>query len=88
MGVYMGVFNFFIVVPEIIASVAFGPLIRVAFGVDNPNAPLYVVMIGGVCLIAAAVAMAFVRDVGESVGVRASAVGELPTAAVPETIRA
>ncbi len=28
MGVYMGVFNFFIVIPEIIASVTFGPIIR------------------------------------------------------------
>src|SRR6266513_5965134 len=48
MGVYMGIFNFFIVIPEIIASIAFGPLIRLAFGTDNPNAPVYVVMLGGV----------------------------------------
>ncbi|HJQ21416.1 MAG TPA: MFS transporter [Gemmatimonadaceae bacterium] len=64
MGVYMGVFNFFIVIPEIIASLAFGPLIRSAFGADNPNAPLYVVMIGGVCLIVAAICVVFVKDVG------------------------
>ncbi len=63
MGVYMGVFNFFIVIPEIVASLAFGPLIRVAFGADNPNAPLYVVMIGGVCLTIAATCVTFVRDV-------------------------
>src|SRR5205823_10304142 len=41
MGVYMGVFNFFIVIPEIIAALGFGPLIRVAFGEGNVNAPLY-----------------------------------------------
>jgi maltose/moltooligosaccharide transporter len=64
MGVYMGVFNFFIVIPEIIASLAFGPLIRTFFGADNPNAPLYVVMIGGVCLIVASVCVGFVRDLG------------------------
>jgi len=64
MGVYMGVFNFFIVIPEIIASLGFGPLIRMLFGRDNPNAPLYVVMLGGVCLLAAAVSVSFVRDVG------------------------
>jgi maltose/moltooligosaccharide transporter len=64
MGVYMGIFNFFIVIPEIIASVAFGPVIRVAFGQDNPNAPLYVVMAGGVCLLIAAACVAFVVDVG------------------------
>ncbi len=64
MGVYMGVFNFFIVIPEIIASLAFGPLIRAVFGEGNPNAPLYVVMMGGVSLLTAAVCVAFVRDVG------------------------
>jgi maltose/moltooligosaccharide transporter len=64
MGVYMGIFNFFIVIPEIVASVAFGPMIRALFGADNPNAPLYVVMLGGVCLLVAAVCVAFVRDAG------------------------
>src|SRR5258708_17865992 len=54
MGVYMGVFNFFIVLPEIIASLTFGPLIRVVFGADNPNAPLYVVMCGAGFLLLAA----------------------------------
>src|SRR2546425_7759201 len=54
MGVYMGVFNFFIVIPEIVAAVGFGPLIRLVFGEGNPNAPLYVVMLGGACLLAAA----------------------------------
>ena len=64
MGVYMGVFNFFIVIPEIIAALAFGPLIRTVFGADNANAPLYVVMLGGVCLLTAAACVAFVQDVG------------------------
>jgi maltose/moltooligosaccharide transporter len=65
MGVYMGIFNFFIVIPEIFAALVFGPLIRVAFGVDNQNAPLYMVMIGGCCLLMAAVAILLVRDVAE-----------------------
>ena len=64
MGVYMGVFNFFIVIPEIVAALGFGPLIRVAFGADNPNAPLYVVMLGGVFLLVAAGCVGFVQDVG------------------------
>ena len=63
MGVYMGVFNFFIVIPEIVASLGFGPLIRVLFGRDNPNAPLYVVMLGGACLLIAAACVALVREV-------------------------
>jgi maltose/moltooligosaccharide transporter len=65
MGVYMGVFNFFIVIPEIIASLGFGPLIRLLFGQDNPNAPLYVVMAGGLSMLTAALCVTFVRDVGE-----------------------
>jgi len=64
MGVYMGVFNFFIVIPEIVAALGFGPLIRLVFGEGNPNAPLDVVMLGGVCLLAAAACVGLVRDVG------------------------
>jgi maltose/moltooligosaccharide transporter len=65
MGVYMGIFNFFIVIPEIIASFAFGPIIRVLFGKDNPNAPLYVVMAGGMFLVLAALSVFLVEDVVE-----------------------
>jgi maltose/moltooligosaccharide transporter len=64
MGVYMGVFNFFIVIPEIIAALGFGPLIRLVFGPANPDAPLYVVMLGGVCLLVAAACVTLVQDVG------------------------
>ena len=65
MGVYMGVFNFFIVIPEIVAALAFGPLIRMVFGDANPNAPLYMVMVGGASLLVAAVSVVLVRDVGD-----------------------
>lgn len=65
MGVYMGVFNFFIVIPEILAALTFGPLIRTVFGADNPNASLYMVMIGGVSLLVAALMVTRVHDVGE-----------------------
>ena len=66
MGVYMGIFNFFIVIPEIVASLAFGPLIRGVFGADNPNATLYMVLVGGVCLLVAAALVMQVQDVGEA----------------------
>ncbi|MBR9991184.1 MAG: MFS transporter [Gemmatimonadetes bacterium] len=62
MGVYMGVFNAFIVIPEIAAAIGFGPLIRLFFGEGNPNAPVYVVMVGGVCLLLAALSVYFVDD--------------------------
>jgi len=67
MGVYMGVFNFFIVIPEIVASFAFGPAIRALFGADNPRAPLYVVMAGGLFLLVAALCVSLVRDVADRV---------------------
>src|SRR5688500_914775 len=65
MGVYMGVFNFFIVIPEIIAALAFGPLLRLFFGEGNPNAPLYVVLPGGIPLLVAAACVAFAGDIGD-----------------------
>jgi maltose/moltooligosaccharide transporter len=65
MGVYMGVFNFFIVLPEILQALTFGPIIRGVFGEGNPNSPLYVVLIGGVCLAIAALFVARVEDVTE-----------------------
>src|SRR5437773_11463253 len=63
MGVYMGVFNFFIVIPEIIASFAFGPVIRAIFGADNPRSPMFVVMAGGGFLAPAAISVLLVSDV-------------------------
>jgi maltose/moltooligosaccharide transporter len=65
MGVYMGIFNFFIVIPEIIASFSFGPVIRAVFGPDNPNAPLFVVMAGGAFMLVAALCVSLVRDVSD-----------------------
>jgi maltose/moltooligosaccharide transporter len=65
MGVYMGIFNFFIVIPEIIASFAFGPVIRRVFGPNNPNSPMYVVMAGGVFLLLAALSVLLVQDVAD-----------------------
>ena len=64
MGLYMGVFNFFIVIPEIVAALGFGPLSRALFGAGNPDAPLYFVLLGGVCLLVAAALVARVHDVG------------------------
>lgn len=61
MGLYMGIFNFFIVLPEIVASLTFQPLVHHVFG----NNPLYVVMLGGVCLLVASVCVGLVRDEAE-----------------------
>jgi maltose/moltooligosaccharide transporter len=50
MGVYMGIFNFFIVLPEIIAALTFGPLVARLLGGNLVHA----VMAGGVFLLLAA----------------------------------
>jgi len=65
MGVYMGVFNFFIVIPEITQALTFGPLIRAFFGANNPRTPLYVVMFGGVFMLLAALLVTRVEDTSE-----------------------
>jgi maltose/moltooligosaccharide transporter len=50
MGVYMGIFNFFIVLPEIIAALTFGPLVKNFLGGNL----VYAVMAGGVFMLLAA----------------------------------
>jgi maltose/moltooligosaccharide transporter len=75
MGLYMGVFNFFIVIPEIVASLGFGPLSRLLFGENNPNAPLYFVMLGGCSLLAASACVALVDDVGRPATSEAAIMG-------------
>jgi maltose/moltooligosaccharide transporter len=56
MGIYMGIFNFFIVLPEIIASLTFGKIMQNYL--DNDR--LLAVLIGGVLLIAAALLCLFI----------------------------
>lgn len=58
MGVYMGIFNFFIVLPEILAALTFGPLVKHLLGGNLVHA----VMAGGVCLIIAALLAQWVQE--------------------------
>jgi maltose/moltooligosaccharide transporter len=58
MGVYMGIFNFFIVMPEIIAALTFGPLVKNWLGGNL----VYAVMAGGVFMLLAAVLAQFVEE--------------------------
>jgi maltose/moltooligosaccharide transporter len=74
-GIYMGVFNFFIVIPEITQALTFGPVIRALWGADNHNAPLYMVMAGGGFMLIAALLVIRVRDVAD---------GDLPESVVIE----
>src|SRR5688572_19099538 len=58
-GIYMGIFNFFIVLPEIIASLGFGWLMRNVLGNDRMAA----LKIGGALMvIAALICFIFIKD--------------------------
>lgn len=57
MGVYMGIFNFFIVLPEILAALTFGPLVKHLLGGNLVHA----VMAGGVCMLIAALLAQWVK---------------------------
>jgi len=58
MGFYMGVFNFFIVLPQILAATLLGPVVHHLLG----GRAMLAVLTGGVCLLVAAVALNWVPD--------------------------
>jgi maltose/moltooligosaccharide transporter len=62
MGVYMGVFNLFIVIPQIVMSLIVPQIYENVLGGD----PLNVVLLGGASLLVAALCVFIVRDVGAS----------------------
>ena len=57
-GIYMGIFNFFIVIPEITASSIYGYLYEEWF--DEKS--IYVIIAGGLSLMIAALMVFFVKD--------------------------
>ncbi len=58
MGIYMGIFNFFIVIPQILAASVLGILVRVLFGGHSINA----LVLGGLLLFLAGLATLRVDD--------------------------
>jgi maltose/moltooligosaccharide transporter len=58
MGFYMGVFNFFIVLPQILASAGLGLLMKTMLGGNPMNA----VLLGGASLLVAAASVSFVSS--------------------------
>lgn len=63
MGVYMGIFNFFIVIPQIINGIFGGPVVSNIFG----KMAIDYVVVGGVCmLIGAIVTMVFIKSEEET----------------------
>jgi maltose/moltooligosaccharide transporter len=49
MGLYMGIFNFFIVIPQLVAATVLGFLLRAVFG----GAPIYALVLGGASFVVA-----------------------------------
>jgi maltose/moltooligosaccharide transporter len=58
MGVYMGIFNFFITIPQIISSLANGPVVKHVFH----SQAVYALLMAGICLVIASASVVFVKD--------------------------
>jgi maltose/moltooligosaccharide transporter len=61
LGTYMGIFNFFIVIPQILAASILGFFVK---AVADGEA-IYALILGGISMVIAAVLVLFVRDVDE-----------------------
>jgi maltose/moltooligosaccharide transporter len=62
MGVYMGMFNYFVVIPQILAAAILGLLVRTVLHSQT----IYAIVLGGVSMIIASVLMMFVKDKKEA----------------------
>ena len=60
MGIYMGIFNFFITLPQICNSLFGGWIEKHIYG----GQPIYSIVLAGFCLMAAAISVLFVYDGG------------------------
>lgn len=60
MGVYMGIFNFFITMPQILNGVVGGPMVSKVYN----NQPVYAIVMAGIFLLCAAISVIYVYDPG------------------------
>jgi len=58
MGIYMGVFNFFITLPQIFNGIVGGPIVKYVYG----SQAIYSIVMAGVFLLIAAFCVRFVED--------------------------
>lgn len=63
MGVYMGIFNLFITVPQIVSGIVNRPIVKYLYG----NNAIYAIVFGGIFFLLAALAVRFVDDVDDVV---------------------
>ena len=66
MGVYMGIFNFFIVIPQIINAIIGGPIVKYFYGGN----PIYALIISGISLLIASILVVRVKDVDDVVVIK------------------
>jgi maltose/moltooligosaccharide transporter len=71
MGVYMGIFNIFIVAPQLVAATLLGFLVRTFFG----NEAIWAFAIASVSFALAAMSVLFVKEIDEEEGTPISATG-------------
>lgn len=60
LGIYMGIFNFFITLPQIINGMFGGFIVKHLYG----NQPIYAIVLAGIFMICAAISCLFVYDAG------------------------
>ncbi len=60
LGIYMGIFNFFITLPQIMNGLFGGPIVKYLYN----GQPIYAILFAGVFMILAAVSVLFVYDAG------------------------
>lgn len=58
MGVYMGIFNFFITIPQIVSAIVLGPIVAGLFD----NHAIFALVMGGIMLLIAAISVRFVVE--------------------------
>lgn len=62
-GIYMGIFNFFITLPQIISALIAGPIVKYFFD----NHAVYAFILAGICMFLAAISVLFVEDTDDQV---------------------
>lgn len=62
LGVYMGIFNFFITMPQIVNGLLGGTIVKHVYG----GRPVYAIVAAGIFLIIAAISVMFIHDPAES----------------------
>lgn len=58
MGIYMGIFNFFITIPQILNGIVSGPMVKHLYN----NQPVYALVMSGVFMLCAAISVIYVYD--------------------------